>query len=87
MYRIASAAGSQWAIVDETDRVWFVGTPRECEDWLDLQENLQRQQQKRAHWRRFISSLMRFFRRDPASAIVGPVTPQAAAPLRDRRAG
>jgi hypothetical protein len=29
----------RWAIVDETDRVHFQGTLRECEDWLDFQEN------------------------------------------------
>ena len=29
----------RWAIVDETDQVHFQGTLRECEDWLDFQEN------------------------------------------------
>lgn len=89
MYRISDASGSQWAVVDETDRVWFVGTPRECEDWLDLQENLKRQNQPRpaSQWRRAWGALVRLFRRDPASTIVGPVTRQVGVPLQERRAG
>lgn len=27
-------------VVDEDDRVLFVGSYRECEEWLDLQENV-----------------------------------------------
>jgi hypothetical protein len=48
MYRISSAAGNRSSVVDEDDQVRFVGTLRECENWLDSQENT------RAHESRFI---------------------------------
>lgn len=46
MYRFRSISDSQWEIVDDDDRVLFVGSPRECEDLLDRAENLE----SRASW-------------------------------------
>lgn len=42
MYRIQQTTDGQWTIVDERDEVALVGTLRECEDWLDFQENAER---------------------------------------------
>jgi hypothetical protein len=40
-FRVHSASGDQWTIIDERDQVVFVGTKRQCEDWLDCHENAQ----------------------------------------------
>ena len=34
--------GKSWAIYDDGNDKVFVGTRRQCEEWLDLQENLAR---------------------------------------------
>lgn len=41
MYRILSIDGDRWRIVDAANRLVFVGSQRQGEDWLDRQENLQ----------------------------------------------
>jgi hypothetical protein len=33
-------SGDVWTIVDMRDQVVFTGTKRDCEDWLDYQENI-----------------------------------------------
>ena len=40
MYRVSCINGSRWRIVDASDRLVFVGTQLQGEDWLDRQENL-----------------------------------------------
>lgn len=64
MYRIQTSTGAQWTIVDEREEVVFVGTLRECEDWLDFQENAQRKSRESRGW---LSQLWRWFRRQPAA--------------------
>jgi hypothetical protein len=39
MYRIRSISADQWTIVNESDRVMFIGAMQQCEDWLDYAEN------------------------------------------------
>ncbi len=39
MYRISCINGGRWRIVDASDRLVFVGTQLQGEDWLDRQEN------------------------------------------------
>ena len=41
MLRILPAIAGQWTIVDDHETVLFAGTLRQCEDWLDFQENSQ----------------------------------------------
>jgi hypothetical protein len=44
MYRIEYASGGKrWMVIDVKDRVVFIGTMQQAEDWLDSQENLKRQ--------------------------------------------
>lgn len=38
-YRICKTSGENWGIVDEHQQCVFEGTLRQCEDWLDHQEN------------------------------------------------
>ena len=40
MYRVSCISGGRWRIVDGSDRLVFVGTQLQGEDWLDRQENL-----------------------------------------------
>jgi hypothetical protein len=40
-YRVHSVHGDQWTIIDDRDQVVFVGTMRQCEDWLDCHDNSQ----------------------------------------------
>jgi hypothetical protein len=42
MYRVLCIRGGRWRIVDASDRLVFVGTQLQGEDWLDRQENLRR---------------------------------------------
>jgi hypothetical protein len=42
----------EWKIVDENDKVVFVGTMRQAEDWLDFRENAQRQTLSTGVWLR-----------------------------------
>ncbi|MGE5191559.1 MAG: hypothetical protein ACM3U2_03600 [Deltaproteobacteria bacterium] len=42
MFHVEFISGDQWKVVDENKNVVFVGTMREAEEWLDLQENVQR---------------------------------------------
>jgi hypothetical protein len=32
--------GDLWTIIDACDRVVFTGTKKDCEDWLDYQDNI-----------------------------------------------
>jgi hypothetical protein len=43
-FRVDSVSGDQWTIINERDQVMFVGTKRQCEDWLDCHENAQPRQ-------------------------------------------
>lgn len=71
MYRILPQPGSLWTIVDQSEAVVFVGTLRECEDWLDAQDRarVSRSTQENSI-RRF---LRRLFRKSGAS----PPKPEA----------
>jgi len=43
MYRIEYVSSSnRWMVVDGNDRVVFIGTMQQAEDWLDSRENLNR---------------------------------------------
>lgn len=39
MYRIEVLFGDRWAVVGQDGQTECVGTMRQCEDWLDFQEN------------------------------------------------
>jgi hypothetical protein len=39
-YGIHSVEGDRWTIADEDGKPIFAGTKRECEDWLDHQDNI-----------------------------------------------
>jgi hypothetical protein len=39
MYRVQLTADDRWEIVDSQDRLVFVGTKQEAEDWLDYRDN------------------------------------------------
>jgi hypothetical protein len=55
MYRIEYVNdGNRWMIVDVKDRVMFIGTMQQAEDWLDSQENLNRQPTQVGAWLRRI---------------------------------
>ncbi len=43
MYAVKYINGSQWHIVDSNQQTVFVGNKQQAEEWLDLQENAQRQ--------------------------------------------
>lgn len=69
MYRIQPVTGDQWTIVDERDESVFVGTLKQCEDWLDFQENASGRSQTRGGWWEW---LRQFFRRSPVQQVVPP---------------
>jgi len=50
MYRIRSICADQWTIVNESDRVVFTGTMRQCEDWLDYAENHEAKERYAPGW-------------------------------------
>jgi hypothetical protein len=53
MYRIEYVNdGNRWMIVDVKDRVVFIGTMQQAEDWLDSQENLNRRPSQVGAWLR-----------------------------------
>lgn len=39
MYRVSCIDGDRWRILDAGNRLVFVGTRQQGEDWLDFQEN------------------------------------------------
>jgi hypothetical protein len=39
MYRVQLTTDDRWEIVDSKDRLVFVGTKQEAENWLDYQDN------------------------------------------------
>jgi len=39
-YRVQCVDGNRWRIVDRSEKLVFVGTKEQGEDWLDRQENL-----------------------------------------------
>jgi hypothetical protein len=39
MYSIERSAGNRWVVVADGERTACVGTMRQCEEWLDFQEN------------------------------------------------
>ncbi len=43
MYIVRYINGTQWHIVDDHQQTVFIGTKQQAEDWLDFQENVQRQ--------------------------------------------
>jgi hypothetical protein len=65
MYRINSAAGNRSSIVDEEEQVRFVGTLRQCEDWLDAQENCPSQESRFTAWARRAWHVLRGISSDP----------------------
>jgi hypothetical protein len=42
MHYLKHVDGKSWAIYDDGDNKVFVSTRRQCEEWLDLRENLAR---------------------------------------------
>jgi hypothetical protein len=67
MYRIQSAAGNRSSIVDEEDQVRFVGTLRQCEDWLDAQENCPARESRFVAWARRAWQVLRGTSNEPAA--------------------
>ena len=65
VYILRHINGTQWHIVDSSRRTVFVGTKQQAEDWLDLQDNLQRQPVRQAAR---LSEVLRFL-----LAIIGGV--------------
>jgi hypothetical protein len=68
MYHIRPYSADRWLIVDEENDALLVGTLRECEDWLDFQENQESRQLAAAqgthgsgwlHWLWAVISLQR----------------------------
>jgi hypothetical protein len=39
MYSIETLTGDRWAVIGEGGQTACVGTMRQCEDWLDYQQN------------------------------------------------
>lgn len=51
MYRIETVSdGNRWMVIDAQDRVVFVGTMQQAEDWLDCDENVNRGPGKLGAW-------------------------------------
>jgi hypothetical protein len=51
MYRMEYVNdGNKWMIVDVQDRVVFIGSMQQAEDWLDSQENLNRRPSQAGAW-------------------------------------
>jgi hypothetical protein len=78
MYRIEFVSvGKRWMVVDGDDRVAFIGTMQQAEDWLDSQENLNRRPFHAGAWfrglfqswtrpvDRLAGACLRFFRARP----------------------
>ena len=42
MFQLRPGEAPKWQIVNIRDETVFTGTLRQCEDWLDLQENVSR---------------------------------------------
>jgi hypothetical protein len=80
MYRIQSAAGNRSSIVDEDDQVRFVGTLRQCEDWLDAQENCLVRESRFSAWARRLWQTLRGISNDPAAMPEQAETQEAKPP-------
>ena len=65
MFRIQRKSDETWLIIDRECQAVFAGTLRECEDWLDQRENVDRLNRRVSWWAR----LLGYFRR---SAIPEP---------------
>ncbi len=64
MYFVKHFNGTQWHVLDNAQQTVFIGNKQRAEDWLDLQENLQRQQtQSVAPRSDFLQALLTFLRR------------------------
>lgn len=62
MFSIRHVEEDRWAVISEDDVSLFLGTLRECEDWLDAHENQSRPR------RGFFGWLRSLFRGEPSSA-------------------
>jgi len=47
-YQVRPGTENNWTVIDERDRTQFSGTWKQCEEWLDLRENLIKQQNRRS---------------------------------------
>lgn len=63
MYQVRHDQDERWVVLDLDDEPIFTGTRRQCEDWLDRQENTARRERAprrsgwlRGVWSRFVSS-------------------------------
>lgn len=54
MYRVKQLDNESWAIVDRGDATLFVGTMRQCEDWLDHRQNMDRLANRISLWKRIV---------------------------------
>lgn len=52
MYKIGSAIGDVWTIVNDRGEVVFMGTKQQCEDWLDHEDNLRIAAERHPGWLR-----------------------------------
>jgi len=69
MHSIRRVEDDRWAVIDADDVTVFVGTLRECEDWLDRDENIHRPQ--RSWFRRLFGGILRVFRGGSKSTTAG----------------
>ena len=61
MYRVQSITNDRWEIADSQDRLVFVGTKRQAEEWLDYQDNAVPQPAHRGAWARALFQSLRRF--------------------------
>lgn len=72
MYQVRHEKDERWVVLDLNDQPVFTGTRRECEDWLDGQENAARHERvprspgllKRV-WSRLVSGRRKARGREP----------------------
>jgi hypothetical protein len=50
MYSVSSIEGTRWRIIDGSQRLVFVGTKQQAEDWLDARDNMASRPSTLAKW-------------------------------------
>lgn len=57
-YQVRPSQGENWSVVDDHGWCVFEGTVGQCEEWLDHQENVVRQAQRRQRNRQRLSAVL-----------------------------
>ena len=68
MYELRSTSADQWSVVDDDGEPVYVGSLRQCEDWLDRQENRLRSSRPGVLRRLWLRLRQLFFWRAPPVA-------------------